>query len=119
MERPRSRFPHGAYLSSSLPLQAAELTFSTPYPLSRALSVPSFPSNRLQKKKDKKSFRTNGPKYPTYSGPAPPPNRFNIPPGYRWDGVDRGNGFEAKLMQKRNSRAMTAAAYNAWSMEDM
>lgn len=30
------------------------------------------------------------------------PNRYNIKPGFRWDGVIRGNGFENKYLQEQN-----------------
>lgn len=41
---------------------------------------------------------------PMYSGPRPKPNRYNIMPGYRWDAVDRGNGFEDQVLAKAYSR---------------
>jgi pre-mRNA-splicing factor CWC26 len=54
-----------------------------------------------------------------YKGPQPPPNRYNILPGYRWDGVDRSNGFEKKYYESIKAKKTRADEAYKWSVEDM
>ncbi|KAK4166652.1 putative pre-mRNA splicing protein [Cladorrhinum sp. PSN259] len=56
-------------------------------------------------------------KRPVYKGAAPP-NRYGIKPGYRWDGVDRGNGFEAERFKAINRREMNKGLEYAWQMDE-
>ena len=54
---------------------------------------------------------------PLYKGSAAP-NRYGIRPGYRWDGVDRGTGFERDYFTARNRMENLKNLDYAWQMDE-
>jgi pre-mRNA-splicing factor CWC26 len=59
-------------------------------------------------------------KMPKLKCPFPgPANRYDIEPGHRWDGVDRSNGYEGRLLLKMNEKKANAEFDYKWRTEDM
>jgi pre-mRNA-splicing factor CWC26 len=54
-----------------------------------------------------------------YKGPQPKPNRFGIQPGYRWDGIDRGNGFEDQVLAMLYGKGWKKEKMYQYSCSDM
>ncbi|KAJ4350172.1 Pre-mRNA-splicing factor cwc26 [Didymosphaeria variabile] len=67
----------------------------------------------LRKKKAGRSITGK----PLYQG-AFQPNRYGIRPGHRWDGVDRGNGFESEWFSSRNRKANIEKLQYQWQTDE-
>lgn len=70
-------------------------------------------SGFLRKKKAGRSVTGK----PLYKG-AFQPNRYGIRPGHRWDGVDRGNGFEKQWFDSRNRKANVEKLEYQWQQDE-
>nr|CAG4712823.1 unnamed protein product [Naegleria fowleri] len=77
-------------------------------PMARILSAKKTTEEKIKHKKIRK----------VYLGPAPE-NRFDIRPGWRWDGVDRSNGFEAQYFKRLSDNSVKESEEFMWSNADL
>jgi len=54
---------------------------------------------------------------PLYTGAAAP-NRYGIRPGHKWDGVDRGNGWEGERFKALNRTTRNKELDYSWQMDE-
>lgn len=104
--KPLARYADDADLEA---MQKATIRWGDPMAHLAASQTKKKKLTKAEKKAQKKALKKAAKKgkkmeaRPIYKG-AYAANRFGIPPGYRWDGVDRSNGFEKKYFQKLNER---------------